>query len=89
MEVEALKPFKFSLDGVTAEDAAVGAVVNVRDCDVLGLVAAGYVKAISLEHGEPVPVLVEEMADAPAVEAETVKEAGKKKPGRRNEPTAD
>lgn len=46
MLVKVLKPFKFSLDGVTAKEAALGTEVEVRDADAAGLKSEGFVADI-------------------------------------------
>lgn len=46
MLVEVLKPFVFSRDGINGEQHAVGAVVDLPDLHIVGLVAEGFVRAV-------------------------------------------
>lgn len=46
MLVEVLKPFVFSCDGINGEQQAIGAVVDLPDLYIAGLVAEGFVRAV-------------------------------------------
>lgn len=67
MLVEVLKPFPFSRDGVTAEQAVVGVPADVPDHLVRGLERAKYIRQTKAMAGAPenkVEPAVENKADA-------------------------